>query len=168
MPDGARWKQLRVATIYLPNGNPVETEKYPYKLAWMERLRRHAAELLTREEPIVLGGDYNVIPTDNDVYDPVGWADDALARPQTRAKFREILNLGYTDAFKRAASRRASLYLLGLPGRRAGSATTACASITCCCRRRPPIASKPARSTASRARKEKPSDHTPIWCELRL
>ncbi|HEY9568274.1 MAG TPA: exodeoxyribonuclease III [Thalassobaculum sp.] len=91
---------VRVATIYLPNGNPVASEKYPYKLAWMERLKLRAAELLACERPVVLGGDYNVIPTDDDVHDPAAWADDALFQPRTRAAFREILWLGYTDAFR--------------------------------------------------------------------
>jgi exodeoxyribonuclease-3 len=91
---------VRFATIYLPNGNPVNTEKYPYKLAWMERLRARAAELLTSEMPIVLAGDYNVVPADEDVHDPEGWADDALCLPATRAKFRALLNLGYTDAYR--------------------------------------------------------------------
>ncbi|MBV9521705.1 MAG: endonuclease/exonuclease/phosphatase family protein, partial [Alphaproteobacteria bacterium] len=72
---------LRVASIYLPNGNPVESEKFPYKLAWMERLRAHARELLERELPLVLAGDYNICPGDDDLYDPVGWRNDALCRP---------------------------------------------------------------------------------------
>jgi exodeoxyribonuclease-3 len=91
---------VRVASIYLPNGNPPDTEKYPYKLAWMDRLIRHARELLALEEPLVLAGDYNVIPTPRDVHDPVAWAGDALFLPQTRAKFTELVALGLTDAFR--------------------------------------------------------------------
>ena len=91
---------LRVASIYLPNGNPVDTDKFPYKLAWMDRLRQHAAALLESEQPIVLGGDYNVIPTDDDVYDAARFAGDALAQPETRQRFRALLNLGYTSAFR--------------------------------------------------------------------
>lgn len=91
---------VRVATIYLPNGNPADSEKYPYKLGWMKRLKARAAELLAEERPVVLGGDYNVIPTDDDVHDPVAWQGDALIKPETRAAFREILHLGYTDAFR--------------------------------------------------------------------
>ena len=91
---------LRVASIYLPNGNPVESEKYPYKRAWLGRLRRHVAELLTLEEAFVLGGDYNVAPADADVYDPAAWAEDALCRPESRADFRALVNLGLTDAFR--------------------------------------------------------------------
>lgn len=100
---------LRVASIYLPNGNPPDTEKYAYKLAFMDCLIAHAASLLALEERIVLAGDYNVIPTPGDVYDPVGWAGDALFLPQTRAKFQELLNLGYTDAL-RASTDAAGLY----------------------------------------------------------
>jgi exodeoxyribonuclease-3 len=88
---------LRVASIYLPNGNPAGSESFAYKIDWMMRLIRHARELLKEEEVLVLGGDYNVAPTDTDVYDPIGWANDALCRPETRAKFGELLNLGFTD-----------------------------------------------------------------------
>lgn len=96
----ARVGDIRVASIYLPNGNPVDSEKYPYKLSWMDRLREHAKGLLEAEEVAVLGGDYNVIPAAKDCYDPAAWADDALFKLETRSKFREILNLGYTEAFR--------------------------------------------------------------------
>jgi exodeoxyribonuclease-3 len=96
----ARTFGLRVATIYLPNGNPIDTEKFPYKLRWMERLFDHAKALLHDEEPTVLGGDYNVCPSDEDCYDPEGFADDALCRPESRRRFRRILNLGYTEAYR--------------------------------------------------------------------
>jgi len=91
---------LRVASIYLPNGNPVDSDKFPYKLDWMKRLRHHVAGLLKLDEAFVLGGDYNIAPTDEDVYDPVAWRDDALCRPDSRAQFRSILHLGLTDAFR--------------------------------------------------------------------
>jgi exodeoxyribonuclease-3 len=91
---------VRVASIYLPNGNPLGTEKFSYKLAWMERLRRHAAELLALEEPLVLAGDYNVIPDPRDVSDPSGWADDALYQPESRSAYRQLLALGLTDALR--------------------------------------------------------------------
>lgn len=94
---------VRIASIYLPNGNPVGTEKYPYKLAWMARLRARAEALLAAERPVVLAGDYNVCPTDDDVYDPVGWRDDALCRPESRREWRALLNLGYTDALRALA-----------------------------------------------------------------
>lgn len=91
---------LRVASIYLPNGNPADSEKYPYKLAWMGRLRDHARGLLDSEAPVVLGGDYNVIPMPVDCYDPEAWATDALFKLETRRSFRSILNLGLTEAFR--------------------------------------------------------------------
>ena len=107
IPHGA--SVVRVGCLYLPNGNPVDTEKYTYKLAWMDRLIAHAKKLLTYEEKLVLCGDYNVIPAARDVYDPVGWANDALFKPQTRAKFQELLALGFTDAL-RATSDAEKLY----------------------------------------------------------
>ena len=89
---------VRVASIYAPNGNPPDTPKYPYKLAFMAALTKHAEELLRLEEVTVLAGDYNVIPDARDVYDPQAWLGDALYMPQTRAAFQRLLNLGLTDA----------------------------------------------------------------------
>ena len=89
---------VRVASIYLPNGNPVPGEKYDYKLKWMARLKKHAEKLLTQEEQLVLAGDFNVIPSADDVYDPKAWIEDALYRPETRTAFQEILHLGLTEA----------------------------------------------------------------------
>jgi exodeoxyribonuclease-3 len=100
---------MRVASIYLPNGNPPDSEKYPYKLAFMDTLIAHASALLKLEEPVVLAGDYNVIPAPGDVYDPQAWAGDALFLPQTRAKFQTLLNLGYRDAL-RATTDACGLY----------------------------------------------------------
>lgn len=91
---------LRVASLYLPNGNPAPGEKFDYKLRWMRRLIRHAKALLDTGRPFVLGGDYNVCPTDLDVYDPPAWRDDALCRPESRALYRELMHLGLTDAFR--------------------------------------------------------------------
>ena len=91
---------VRVASIYLPNGNPVDSEKYPYKLRWLARLRAHVIGLLETEQRFVLGGDYNVIPMPEDVYDPKAWADDALFKQETRLAFRAVVNLGLTDAFR--------------------------------------------------------------------
>ncbi|WP_372425533.1 exodeoxyribonuclease III [Salinarimonas chemoclinalis] len=91
---------VRVASIYLPNGNPVDSEKYPYKLAFMDRLIAHARELMRLEEPLVLAGDYNVIPELRDAADPAAWEGDALYLPQTRARFRALMALGLTDALR--------------------------------------------------------------------
>jgi exodeoxyribonuclease III len=91
---------VRVASIYLPNGNPIDTPKFPYKLAWMDRLIAHASDLLKREEPLVLAGDYNVIPQPRDAANPAAWVNDALFQPETRAKWRELESLGFTDALR--------------------------------------------------------------------
>jgi exodeoxyribonuclease III len=91
---------LRVASIYVPNGNPSPGEKFAYKLLFLDRLYQHTRELLDSEDTFVLGGDFNVAPEDGDVYDPVGWKDDALCRPESRAGFRKLLYLGLTDAVK--------------------------------------------------------------------
>ncbi|MGI9482152.1 MAG: exodeoxyribonuclease III [Hyphomicrobiales bacterium] len=91
---------VRVASIYLPNGNPVDTDKYPYKLAWMERLEAHAKGLLELEEPLVLAGDYNVIPQPQDCYSPEAWENDALFLQTTREKFYALTALGLTDAVR--------------------------------------------------------------------
>ncbi|MGL4729091.1 MAG: exodeoxyribonuclease III [Bosea sp. (in: a-proteobacteria)] len=100
---------VRIASIYLPNGNPLGTEKFPYKLRWMERLHAHARELLQAEEKLVLAGDYNVIPDQRDASDPASWVNDALFQPESRAAFRSLLNLGLTDAL-RATTDEAGLY----------------------------------------------------------
>jgi exodeoxyribonuclease-3 len=97
---GPNGRPVRVASIYLPNGNPIDTEKFPYKLLWMDRLNRHARNLLAREEILVLGGDFNVCPTDEDVFDVAAMADDALCQPETRRRWRELANLGYVDALR--------------------------------------------------------------------
>ena len=121
---------LRVASIYLPNGNPtfvegefqddgspVLHEKYEYKLRWMECLHDHMAERLTLDEAIVFGGDYNIVPTDEDVHDAEGWANDALCLPQSRNRFRRLLHLGLTDAYRVIHQEPHKYSFLGLPTR---------------------------------------------------
>ena len=93
---------VRVASIYLPNGNPIGTEKFAYKLAWLTRLNTHARELLSWEERFVLLGDYNVIPEPRDAEFPQNWTDDALFQPESRAAFRALKNLGLTEAYLQA------------------------------------------------------------------
>jgi exodeoxyribonuclease-3 len=156
---------VRVASIYLPNGNPVESEKFPYKLAWMDRLADHAAALLAYEEAVVLGGDYNIIPADGDVYDPAAWRDDALCRPEARARFRAILNSGYTEAF-RALHTETGLYSFwdyqkgrwqrdeGLRIDHLLLSPEAADRLEVCEIDRDPRG------------KPKASDHTPVWCRL--
>ena len=91
---------VRVASIYLPNGNPVDSDKFGYKLGWMDRLIAHAAATLPAEEPVLWGGDYNILRDDRDCYAPEKFAGDALARPESRARFRALMNLGLTEAWR--------------------------------------------------------------------
>jgi exodeoxyribonuclease-3 len=91
---------IRVCGLYLPNGNPPDTEKFAYKLAWMARLRDRAATLLDEGVPFLMTGDFNVIPEPADAADPGAWVGDALFRPETRAAYRTILHLGLTEAFR--------------------------------------------------------------------
>ena len=95
---------VRVCNIYLPNGNPVDTEKFPYKLAWMDRLNSFVEERLALEEPFILMGDFNLIPAPIDAHDPDAWWGDALYRPESLEKFRILRNLGMTDALRAITS----------------------------------------------------------------
>ena len=156
---------LTVGGIYLPNGNPIGTEKFAYKIAWMDRLRQRTKKLLESEEMFVLGGDYNVCPTDTDVFSPTAFANDALCQPQSRAALRSLLNLGLTDAI-RAVNPDQPAYTywdyqggayqkdnglridhLLLSPQAADCLTTA------------------GIDRGERAKVE-PSDHVPVWCEL--
>ena len=162
---------VRVASVYLPNGNPAfdedgrDSTKYTYKLAWMERLYAHINALLATEDAFVLGGDFNVSPEEADVYDPPAWTDDALFRPETRAAWRKILHLGVTDAF-RALHGEAGRYSYwgyqrgawnkdhGLRIDHMVLSPQAVDRLLACDIDKSPRAA------------EKPSDHTPVWCEL--
>ncbi|CAN5239786.1 exodeoxyribonuclease III [soil metagenome] len=90
-----------IGCLYLPNGNPAPGPKFDYKLQWFERLTIHAAELLASKKPVILTGDYNVMPTEKDVYKPERWVDDALFRPETRAAFKKLMEQGWTDAIRK-------------------------------------------------------------------
>lgn len=156
---------VRVASIYLPNGNPLGTEKFDYKLNWMNRLYTHARSLLETEQPVVLAGDYNVIPEAGDCYDPKSFAGDALFQPESRAAFRKILHLGYTEAFRALHS---ELGRFSWWDYRGGGwqkdhgvridhlllSPQAADRLTACDIDRTPRGW------------EKPSDHTPVWVEL--
>ncbi|WP_039019675.1 exodeoxyribonuclease III [Halocynthiibacter namhaensis] len=106
--EQARWieatvmgeKAVRICGLYLPNGNPVPGPKYDYKLAWMERMEARARQLLDFEEPFLMAGDYNIIPQAEDAKHPENWVEDALYRPESRAAWRRLLNLGFTDALR--------------------------------------------------------------------
>ena len=156
---------VRVASIYLPNGNPVGTEKFSYKLAWMDRLITHAQSLLALEEAVVLGGDFNVCPTDHDVYDPKGFTDDALCRPESRARFRALCHLGYTDALRTLHTELGLYtywdYQAGRWNRDEGLRIDHLLLS-------PQAADRLVASDVDRGPRgmDKPSDHTPVWCEL--
>ncbi len=90
-----------IGCLYLPNGNPAPGPKFDYKLKWFERLAKHAAGLLATKKPVVLTGDYNVMPAEKDVYKPERWTDDALFRPETRAAFKNLIEQGWTDAIRK-------------------------------------------------------------------
>jgi exodeoxyribonuclease III len=96
----AKVGEIIVGCLYLPNGNPAPGPRFDYKLRWLERLTRHAAELIGSASPVVLAGDFNVIPTERDVYKPERWVDDALFRTETREAFARLLQQGWTDAIR--------------------------------------------------------------------
>jgi len=166
---GAADGEVRIASIYVPNGNPTGPDhlgdKFTYKLAWMERLIAQVQDLLRREIPFVLAGDYNVCPADEDVYDPLAWRDDALCRIETRSRFRALLHLGLTDAY-RAFHREPNRYTFwdyqaGRWNRDEGLridhlllSPQAVDRVAAC------------EIDKSPRGKERASDHTPIWCEL--
>ncbi len=158
---------VRVASIYLPNGNPPTTEKYAYKLKWMDRLLHYASERLALEEPLVLAGDYNVIPAAADVYDASAWTGDALFLPTTRERFRALLALGLTDAL-RATTDEGGLYTFwdyqaGAWQRNKGLRIDHLLLS-------PQAADRLAGVGIDKyvRGKEKPSDHVPIWAELKV
>jgi exodeoxyribonuclease-3 len=91
---------LIIGCLYLPNGNPAPGPKFDYKLKWFERLQVHAAELMESKKPVILTGDYNVMPTELDVYKPEKWVNDALFRPETRDAFQKLMSQGWTDAIR--------------------------------------------------------------------
>jgi exodeoxyribonuclease-3 len=96
----AEVKGIRVGCLYLPNGNPQPGPKFDYKLAWFERLIRHAQPICAGDHPVVLAGDYNVVPTDFDIYDPRSWRKDALLQPQTRDCYQRLLSQGWIDSLR--------------------------------------------------------------------
>jgi len=158
---------LRVASIYLPNGNPAPGEKFNYKLAWMERLQARARELLSLEQPIVLGGDWNVIPEPVDCHDPEAWRDDALFRPESRAAFRTILHLGYTDAYRALNPDTTHAYTFW--DYQAGAWQRDNGIRIDHLLLSPQAADRLAEAGIDREPRgrERASDHTPVWCRLR-
>jgi len=158
---------VRLATIYAPNGNPWPGPKFDYKLAWLERLRLHARNLLKAEEPVVLMGDYNIIPEDKDAAKPKAWLKDALFQPESKAALRRIENLGYSDAF-RALHPQAGHYTFwdyfGSWERNNGIRIDhVLLSPQALDRLKRAGIDKEVRGAS-----EKPSDHVPVWVELRV
>lgn len=157
---------LRVASIYLPNGNPADSEKLPYKLGWMGRLIAHVRDtLLPAEQPFVLGGDYNVIPTEIDVYDPKAWVGDALFRPEVRTKFRALLHLGLTEAWRALHTEHGYTFWDYQGGRWPRDEGLRIDHLLLS----PQAADRLDACEIDKAPrgKEKASDHTPVWCEIR-
>jgi len=156
---------ILVVCLYLPNGNPAPGPKFDYKLRWFERLRLRAQELIDSKAPVVIAGDYNVMPTELDVYKPERWLDDALFRPETRAAYQRLLDQGWTDAlrtmhpdeviytfwdyFRDAYGRNAGLRIDHLLLSPALAPKLKAAGVDRDVRGRP-----------------KPSDHAPTWVEL--
>jgi exodeoxyribonuclease-3 len=165
--EGTVYGSVRVASIYLPNGNPISTEKFPYKLGWMERLKTRIAAKLDDGEIALWGGDYNVIPTDSDVWDPRAMRDDALMQPQSRAKFRAMHHLGLTDAL-RAFHPQPHLYSYW--DYQAGAWQKDHGMLIDHILLSPQAADRLTASGIDKGPrgKEKASDHTPVWCEISL
>ena len=169
----ARWieatvvgkQALRICGLYLPNGNPAPGPKYDYKLAWMERLHARARDLLASEEPALMAGDYNIIPQAEDAKRPDAWREDALFRPESRAAFRRILNLGFTEAFRARTQGPGHYsfwdYQAGAWNRNDGIRidhfllSPQCADLLRDCK-----------IDAEIRGYEKPSDHVPVWVDL--
>lgn len=162
---------LTVAALYLPNGNPTrdetggDSQKFAYKLRWMERLIDRAKVLMSEPRPFVLGGDYNVCPTDEDVYDPQAFADDALCRTESRAKYRELMWLGLTDAFR---SMDATPHAYSYWDYKAGAWQKDNGLRIDHLLLSPEAADRLEEAGIDRTPrgKEKASDHTPVWCRL--
>ncbi len=158
---------VMIACLYLPNGNPAPGPKFDYKLAWFERLITRAAELLSSGAPVVLAGDFNVMPTDIDVYKPERWVNDALFRPETREAFHRLMAQGWCDALRTMHPDERIYtfwdYFRNAYGRDAGL-------------RIDHLLLSPALAGALKAAgvdrdvrgREKPSDHAPTWIELDL
>jgi exodeoxyribonuclease-3 len=158
---------VRVASIYAPNGNPIGTEKFPYKLAWLERLTTRAKALLELEEPLALMGDYNIIPEPDDVWDPKAWLGDALFQPESRAALRRLEYLGLTDAF-RACHTETHQYTFW--DYQAGAWQKDHGIRIDHILLSPQAADRLKGSGIDKhvRGRDKPSDHVPVWCELAI
>ena len=159
-------KDIHVASIYLPNGNPCPGPKFDYKLQWMDRLDKVASKLLETEKAVALGGDYNVIPQAIDCYDENAWLGDALYHPESRSKFHTLLHKGYTDAFRSIHPEGAFYsfwdYQAGAWQKNNGIRIDHLLLS-------PEAADRLQNAGIDKMPRglEKASDHTPIWCDIR-
>ncbi len=158
-------KGLVIGCLYLPNGNPAPGPKFDYKLKWLERFMTHAAELVSSPSPVVLAGDYNIIPTERDVYKPERWVDDALFRVEVREAFIRLTNQGWTDSIRKVHP-DAQIYTFwdyfrNAYGRDAGMRIDHLLL-------NPAIAGRLVTANVDRDVRgwEKASDHAPTWVEL--
>jgi exodeoxyribonuclease-3 len=155
-----------IGCLYLPNGNPAPGPKFDYKLSWFERLTVHAKTLLAQDKPVILAGDYNVMPTEQDVYKPERWVDDALFRPETRAAFAKLAGQGWTDALRKLYSTEKIYtfwdYFRNAYGRDAGLRIDHFLLS-------PHIADRLKAAGVDRHVRgwEKTSDHAPVWIEIK-
>ena len=159
-------QNLRVVNIYLPNGNPVGTAKFDYKLAWMDRLATQMQAWLATDIPTVVGGDFNVIPEDIDCHKPASWIRDALFQPETRARYRALLESGYTDAFRLLHPTEANQFTFWDYFRKAFETNRGIRIDHFLLS--PGLAQRLRRCDIDRSPRgeEKPSDHTPILIDL--
>lgn len=158
---------IRVVGLYLPNGNPIGTDKFTYKLAWMRRLEARARELRDLEIPVVIMGDFNVIPEPRDVKRPQAWLEDALFQPESRAAWRRLVHLGYTDAI-RACHPEDGIYTFW--DYQAGAWQKDDGIRIDHLLLSPEASDRLVTSGVDRHVRgwEKPSDHVPVWVELRI
>ena len=156
---------LLVGCLYLPNGNPQPGPKFDYKLEWFERFNKHAAGLLKSKHPVVLAGDYNVVPTDADIYSPASWKKDALLQPETREAYQKLLKQGWTDALHKQSPDKPIFtfwdYFRNHFDRDAGLRIDHLLMS-------PAVAKKMKEAGVDRFVRalEKPSDHAPTWIDL--
>jgi exodeoxyribonuclease-3 len=156
---------IRIACLYLPNGNPAPGPKFDYKLKWFERLTKHASQLLKSEEPVILTGDFNVMPTELDVYKPERWVKDALFRPESREAFKNLVDQGWTDAIRKLYPKDVIYtfwdYFRNAYGRNAGLRIDHFLLS-------PKISKKLKAAGVDREVRgwEKTSDHAPVWIEV--
>ena len=158
-------KGITIGCLYLPNGNPAPGPKYDFKLAWFERLHKYAAKLLKAEKPVIITGDFNVMPTELDVYKPERWVDDALFRPEVRQAFKKLTDKGWTDAIRKLYPNEVIYtffdYFRNAYGRNAGLRIDHFLLS-------PELVHRLSKAGTDHAVRgwEKTSDHVPVWIEV--